>query len=84
MPPKGTRGNKLSLLILFGIAVLNFITLDRLHGGVWLSIAAGALATDLLDKRRFPPRVARTLQTVEVLAIGAALGFTVLLIAAGW
>jgi hypothetical protein len=77
------RGNKLSLLILFGIGVLNFITQDRLHGGVWLSIAAGALATDLREKRQFGQRPALVLRALEVAAVSAACLFTVVLILQG-
>lgn len=87
-PPRGhsvgtsrRRGNKLSLLVLFGIGVLNFVTQDHLNAGVWLSIAVGAVTTDLLECRKFRPLMSRVLLVLEIAAIIAAFLFTAWLIA---
>ncbi len=79
--PSQRRGNKLSLLILFGIGILNFVTQDHLNAGVWLSIAAGAVITDLLECRKFGRRLSKALLMLEIAAVVAAFLFTAWLIA---
>ena len=72
--------NKIPFLLLFGIGVLNFITQDDLNAVVWMSIACGALTTDILEHRNIEGKLRLALTTLEVISIGVACLFTAFLI----
>jgi hypothetical protein len=80
MERKPHHKNRPALLMLFGIGILNFITQDNLNAFVWLSIATGAICSDILERQRLHGARRTVLAALEVTATALAFALTMVLI----